>query len=241
VEKIDPSDSSLSVGDWWEYHHKGKGDFGLWLTGSSGRDVWHNLGISEYVFSKQVVLNIGVGLGNCTRDLVSCGCTVHVLDISISALEKVRGIVDACWLPETFNIVSEGTYDLTISNLVSQHMRDDDLIYQIANVTKTLKHGGIFAMQFAFAWDSELNDLPNTEDTLIKGGGVCRTLGKMIQLVQAAGGVVVWANRIGMYPDYRSGWYAIHIVRPDFPFVSSESKRKTFVSSISSLLHRVLS
>jgi hypothetical protein len=156
-------------------------------------------------------------------------------------LEKVQSVVKACWLPETFCNVPVDMFDVAISHLVTQHMRDDDLMYQIQCVIKALKPSGIFAMQFAFAWDSERNDLSNPEDILVKGGGVCRTLGRMIQLIQNAGGIVVWAERIGMYPDYRSGWYALHIVRPDFPSVNSVSKRTTLVTRIASLIHRFLS
>lgn len=241
METIEPSDSSISVVDWWDHHHGGKGNFGLWLTGSKGADVWYSLKITDYIYPKQTVLNIGVGLGNCTRSLAEAGCVVHVLDISQKALDKVKGVVKACWLPATFREVPAGTFDLAISNLVTQHMRDDDLVLQIQGVVNALKPGGIFAMQFAFAWDSEQNDLANPSDTLVKGGGVCRTLGRMVQLVQGAGGVVVWAERIGMYPDYRSGWYALHIVRPDFPFINAVSKRITLVTRMAAFVHRILS
>lgn len=241
MDTIEPSDSSVSVVNWWDHHHSGKGNYGLWLTGSTGTDVWHSLKIDDYIYPQQTILNIGVGLGSCTRSLAEIGCVVHVLDISQGALEKVKSVVKACWLPETFCDVPENTFDLAISNLVSQHMRDDDLVCQIEGVISSLKPDGIFAMQFAFAWDSELNDLSNPEDTLVKGGGVCRTLGRMVQLVQSAGGTVVWAERIGMYPNYRSGWYALHIVRTDFPSINSVSRRRSLVTRIASFVHRFLS
>ncbi len=237
---MEPSDASVSVADWWEYHHGGNGNFHLWLTGSNGPDVWRSLHIYKHIFAGQVVLNIGVGLGNCTRSLVKQGCCVDVLDISRSALDKVRNVVHACWLPETFNQVWESVYDLAISNLVTQHMCDEDLMLQISAVVKRLKPDGIFAMQFAFAWDNELNDNATPDDTLLKGGGVCRTLGRMVQLVQSAGGAVVWANRIGMFPNYRSGWYALHIVRPDFPHINSMSDQSNYLNRLSTFFKRFL-
>lgn len=240
MDLIEPSDSSVSVADWWEYHHGGHGNFHLWLTGSNGPEVWRSLQIDKHIYGGQVVLNIGVGLGNCTRALVQKGCCVDVLDISHSALDKVRNVVHACWLPESFSQVPEGMYDVAVSNLVTQHMRDEDLMLQITSVVKRLKPNGIFAMQFAFAWDNELNDNASPDDTLLKGGGVCRTLGRMVQLIQSAGGTVVWADRIGMFPEYRSGWYALHIVSPDFPYVTSISDRRNHSKSLSSFFKRFL-
>jgi len=35
----------------------------------------------------------------------------------------------------------------------------------------------------------------------------------MDRMVFVAGGAIVWAKRIGLFPQYKSGWYAMHVVR----------------------------
>lgn len=215
-EILNPKDEKISISNWWDYHHKSKGNYQYWLTGSSGPEVWKYLNISRLIKPNRVVLNIGVGIGHCTKKLVTKKCRVHALDISPSALEKVAAITEKTWLPAALPDVPKDTFDLAISNLVTQHMADADLTQQISHVVRALKVNGVFAMQFAYIQDPAKNDVPIPEEETIKVGGVGRSLEGMLRLVKQAGGNVVWAERIALFPGYNSGWYAIHIVRPDF-------------------------
>lgn len=220
-EQIDPADEKITIQNWWDHHHQLKGNYRFWLTGSRGPKVWNYLNISRFIRPHEVVLNIGVGLGYCTRRLADKKCVVHALDISPQALARVEAFTARTWLPAHIPDLPESTFDLAISNLVTQHMADKDLLQQISGVTRSLKTDGIFAMQFAFARDPAKNDLAEPAEELIKCGGVCRSLAGMARLVSQAGGDIIWANRIGLFPQYDSGWYAIHIVRLDYPFANS--------------------
>jgi hypothetical protein len=42
-------------------------------------------------------------------------------------------------------------------------------------------------------------------------------------MVEKTGGVVLWANRIGIFPKYGSGWYGVHIARQDYTGVNSNN------------------
>lgn len=221
-EREEDLQQDLSIDEFWEQNHKGnlKGHR-FWLTGSAGPYVWNNLQVRSLIKPGRVVLNIGVGEGHCTRDLVERKCTVHVLDISPAALNKVRDIVAGCWLPDTFEDMPASHFDLAFSHLVAQHMSNRDLSRQISAVLRALKPTGIFAMQFACSQNPGYNSPDEAPMELIKSGGVVRSLAGLSTMVEAAGGVVLWANRIGIFPTYGSGWYAVHIARADYPFVNS--------------------
>jgi len=202
-----------SVGQWWDACHTGSHpQAGFFLTGHQGPEVWDYLEVKNLLVPGLAVLNIGVGLGHCTRNLASLGCQVSVLDISRAALDKVRDCVQAAYLAESVEDLPENAFDLAISFLVSQHMNHRDLDQQLAAVIRSLKPDGIFAMQYAFRLDPAA---PSDEDSPqnCKEGGVCRTAARMEELVRLAGGQVVADRVIGLYPDYGSGWSALRIVK----------------------------
>src|ERR1700760_1828233 len=84
-----------TVSQFWDRAHGGEDPY--WLSGFSGPDIWRRLDVSGRIRRGAVVLNIGVGLGHCTRALAEAGCVVHALDISPIALERVRNIATG-WL-----------------------------------------------------------------------------------------------------------------------------------------------
>ncbi|MFN8005743.1 MAG: tetratricopeptide repeat protein [Terriglobia bacterium] len=207
-----PTEASTAIKSWWDHHHEA--DTVLWLTGSHGRQVWEPLKVLNRVRPGNLVLNIGVGLGYCTRDLVMQGAQVHVLDISEVALNRVRGIVKKCWLASQLNDLPAGTYDLAISHLVTQHMRNQDLTRQMMAVVQSLKENGVFAMQFAFPTNSPASDYRIDEsEASIRGGLVFRPFLAMEKIVKAAGGKIVWAKKLGIYEP--CGWYGVHIIKDE--------------------------
>jgi hypothetical protein len=209
-------DESVPVVDWWESAHQ---EASLkWLTGSQGPEVWDYLQVADRVRPGATVLNIGIGLGHCTRKLAARGCRVHALDIAEAALAHVQDVVVGSWLARDLASLPRDTMDLAISNLVAQHMDDAALRAQLAAVIPSLKVGGVFALQFAYGFDAWDNDLEHRELSHSKGGGELRSLGHLSKMVETAGGIVVWASRLSDYPQVRAGWYGVHIVRRDYPW-----------------------
>lgn len=186
------------------------------LTGSSGRSVWSSLNITDRVKAGAKVLNIGVGLGFCTNELVKAGCVVDVLDISPVALERVSKIVRKAWLPSQFESMPIDYYDLIISHLVTQHMPDGDLTKQVTYTVKALNKIGVFAMQFAcrFPIISDGKTSISMKDT--KAGGSVRTLEKIDSLVRSCGGQIVWNKMISVYQRKGSCWFGVHIARTSY-------------------------
>ena len=83
---------------WNEQHTK---ENILSLSGHPGDTVLKGLYVYEMEF--KTVLEVGVGLGKCTRDLVMKGKEVSVVDISEVALSKVRGKVKETYLAPHIN------------------------------------------------------------------------------------------------------------------------------------------
>ncbi|MHC4475127.1 MAG: methyltransferase domain-containing protein [Planctomycetota bacterium] len=208
-ENID--DDSVSIGAWRDHCQT---DNHWYLTGSKGSDVWDRLNIEDKVVPGQVVLNIGVGLGYCTEELARRKCVVHALDISETALDRVRHVAARTWLPGRLDELPADFFDLAISNLVTQHMNDDDLFEQMSAVLRGLKPDGIFAMQFAYSLNGQYDSYKANPATM-KAGGVYRSLTKMNLLATKARGRIIWADKIGNCPEWNNGWYGIHIVRND--------------------------
>lgn len=172
---------SAVVKDWWDIAHKT--DHAYWLSGTPGEEVWKRLGVRDRLKPGLRVLNIGVGLGRDTRELVALGCNVSVLDISETALERVKdvaaGWIDPAQLPDN-------TFDLALSHLVAQHQADLTLQEQIENVLRSLKPGCMFAIQYAaHAHTSHLQGRDQ-----IQQGSVYRKPGDFAALVHASGGAI---------------------------------------------------
>lgn len=209
-------DKESSIQDWWDKAHALKHT--TWLTGSLEPEVWHALKITRLIQPGTQILNIGVGLGHCTRGLAELGAKVSALDISQLAIDGVRDVIESGFLANQISDLPQNSYDLVISNLVTQHMLDEDLETQLLHVIKSLKPSGIFAMQFAFYWD-QLSPTINNTPYEAKAGGVCRTLGRVTELVERVGGTITWAQLIGAWPAYHSAWYGVHIVKkPSYSF-----------------------
>jgi hypothetical protein len=122
----------------------------------------------------------------------------------------VADVTAAGYLAEGIESLPENTFDLAISNLVSQHMLDWDLHKQMYYVIRSLKYSGLFAMQFAFNWDQG-TDTANHMVMAAKGGSVQRSLSKIAELAAMSEGLVKRAEIIANHPEHRAGWYAVHI------------------------------
>ena len=200
---------SVPMAQWWDECHSV--DDTHYLTGSKGSSVWNSLHIADRLTHGTKVLNIGVGLGQCTRSLCELGCVVDVLDISPVALERVADVVRAAWLPSQFEDMPIAYYDVVISHLVTQHMMPDDLNGQLSCVMRSLNSTGVFAMQFASKLSGEGGTLKLQREA--KEGGVCWTLGEMSIMVENCGGRIVWDELLSSYPTHGSCWYGIHVIK----------------------------
>ena len=210
----DLSDRTVTVSDWWELCHGSEGheEHRWYLTGSKGPEVWSALNIAQRLTSGKKVLNIGIGMGYCTRRLKELSCAVSALDVSYAGLEQVKDICEHTWHPSALDTLPDRYFDVAISNLVAQHMTNQDLMDQLHHVIRSLKSDGVFALQFAFQPGNRRFEISSESAHAQKAGAVLRSLGLMEKMVVQAGGDIVWASRIGLFPEYGTGWYGVNIV-----------------------------
>lgn len=202
------------VKDFWENAHKNS--MQEWLSGTHLRELKINLQLDDLLKENIEVLNIGVGLGVCTKELVEMGCTVDVLDISDIAIEKVKDITRKQYLASYEHALPKNKYDLVISYLVSQHMNDVNLNRQLKYVIRSLKTTGTFALQFAFIDDYELmkNDQKRIQGEIAETtGGVIRPLEDIQRFVEENGGYITWTSDVVHSEHTIAKWQFVHIKR----------------------------
>ena len=184
---VSDAHNATNISDFWEQAHAKKKN--LWLTGSGPNEVIDRLAVAKEVKSSEAtILDVGVGLGYMAEFLFSEGKKSWALDISHSALERVRALVEGVFIQS--NSLPDGKFSLVMHHLVAQHMSDEDLSQQIRHLTRSLSKDGLVSMQFA----SFLNGLDGPLEqsvSLQAAGGVVRSPMQMEKLVGESGGRVL--------------------------------------------------
>jgi SAM-dependent methyltransferase len=172
--------------DWWNRAHRI--DDPMWLSGTDATEIWERLGVPKLLRRGTRVLNIGVGMGYCTRALHARGCRVSAVDISEVALKRVEDVIVG-YLADNLCSLPDRWFDVALSHLVAQHMYDDDLEAQMSAVMRALKPDGIFALHYAEPADGTLPNV-NTPEAA-RGGGVLRQPEFIAAMADRTGGVIV--------------------------------------------------
>jgi SAM-dependent methyltransferase len=201
-----------TIEQWWEICHNTPGSF--FVSNYGGPSLWEAMNIVDRVHRWKRILEIGVGGGEDVRQLRKIGCRVYALDITRAALERVKGSIKRGWLDPAD--LPAGRFDLAISHLVTQHMSNADLERQIRHVLRSLKKGGLFALQFADHPNGVTDDAYNESLEHQQGGGVCRNLGMIEATVRKAEGRIAWVSAPIDFPDYGSRWFYVHIRKSPF-------------------------
>lgn len=192
--------------DFWEQKHRENNISSL--SGHPVSAILNGLYIKDIIISESRILEIGVGLGYCTRGLVDMGLKVSVLDISEEAVKRVRAFVRRAYLESELETLLDNYYNMAISYCVVQHMNNAGLERQLKNVIRSLKPDGIYAMQYAIPFhDVKYNE----SEIAMEAGSVCRPPEMIYDLVDKAGGKITYHRIWGMFPQYQSGWVIAHI------------------------------
>lgn len=191
--------------NFWESKHKVSDIF--WLTGSSLDDIMslHNLKIGD--LSGKKILEIGVGLGNLSKELVKYTDDLICCDISEQALLNVSDKVNSKYLTTNLNKIEP--VDLAICHLVFQHCTDEEVNRIINDVI--LKDDGIFTFQFAFLRENEPPN-KNVIDLIGLGSLHFRGLNKIKEMVEESGKEIIWiSNPYDFYQPQNFSWLIIKI------------------------------
>jgi SAM-dependent methyltransferase len=220
LEKSEAKEETII--EWWDNAHAK--DIVRWLSGYQGAEIWRRLEVEEKIRPGLIVLNIGVGLGHCTRALFARGCQVTALDISAIALRRIADIAQP-WNASEISSLPAGRFDLALSHLVTQHMLPADLSTQLRGVISALKPDGVFAMQFrvptgdteepefssAIGFRNETFVNPERQDA--KFGSVLYHPETLERMVVEAGGRVTLSLPKERNLDLNWAWHVVHIQR----------------------------
>lgn len=191
--------------EFWESKHE-IGDR-YWLTGSSLDAIRHYHKLKKRNFKNKKILEIGVGLGNLSRELEDYTEDLICCDISEMALAKVSDKVAKKFL--TTDLKNIEPVDLAICHLVFQHCIDDEIERIINDVV--LNDNGIFSFQFAYLRENELPNR-NVLDLLELGSHHFRSLEKIKEMVDKADKKIVWVSKsYDFYEPENFSWLVVKI------------------------------
>lgn len=207
---------------WAAYHNTQ--DQGA-LTGTGFDYILEYYELRDFLKTGMNVLEIGVGFGLGAKGFRDDGCAVSVMDICEEAFPPVRDIACATYLHENAHELPTGHFDLAISHLVTQHMAEEDILWQFPHVIRSLAPGGRFLVQFAGSDTKRENNVKETivghaNDGLagkvsMLGGRMVRTEDYATDLIGECGGRVARVGGIIHYPKYKSYWYWLDVRKND--------------------------
>lgn len=152
------------------------------LSGCEYQTTIDFLQITNVLIEGCRVLEVGVGLGYVTKGLKEHGMIVSALDISTVALDRVREYCEGVYLVDEIDKMPTNYFDVVFCHNGVQHIPTYLLEMELFHLLRSLKKGGIFALEFIST------DL--TQDTGVDS-----------EVLQSLG----WDDNIGCYcrqPDY---------------------------------------
>lgn len=199
--------------EFWENAHKE--DRPYWLSNSSFVQIWEALNIMNKLAPGLKILDIGVGTGRETEELLQYQSDVIIdaLDISQAAVDKVKNITRNQYISSNIENLPSNEYDIAFSYMVTEMMETDELEKQIKYVIRSLKPDGIFVMQVTSInpnkrySEEELNELYPTKISYPR----FRTLFEMEGITKKYGGEITWASEIQTVLENPIEWYYLHI------------------------------
>jgi SAM-dependent methyltransferase len=170
------------------------------------------------------VLEVGVGLGYAVREAVKRGCDVSALDICQRALDTVADVAAMKFLHREADRIPPSYFDLITHHLVTQHMSDTDLRWQLPHVIRSLRPTGRLHIQWAGSDVPGEDDLtesiigvegePDVQNTpSMMGGRMVRSEAHARELIEEAGGTVVEITDRRKWQQYASSWFCMKVVR----------------------------
>ena len=194
----------MDMQEFWSKMHSEKNNY--FLSDTNPAYIWDTLQVSQYFKPFIKVLNIGVGTGRCTKDLINRGLLVHTLDITKEASKAAEGALKQYFSPKD---LPENFFDLIISNQVTQHLTDAVLNEQLHYCIKSLTDSGTFAMQFTSGNKLQNNRKESIE--LLMAGKRTRSPAIISDFIHNNGGCCTHMCGIFQYPECRHD--RVHFVK----------------------------
>jgi SAM-dependent methyltransferase len=208
--------------NWQKYHQEQKVTA---LTGSHVKDYCMFHGLDKSDFAPGVnVLEVGVGLGHASKEMTELRCKLFAMDICERALETVKPVTIGTFLHSEADHLPSNYFDLIIHHLVTQHMSDTDLKWQLPNLIRSLTSTGELHIQWAGSDVSGENDIeesivgvegePDKQNTpSMMGGRMVRSVEHATELIEQAGGKVICITDTRKWPEFSSSWFSMKVMK----------------------------
>jgi UDP-N-acetylglucosamine 4,6-dehydratase/5-epimerase len=180
------------------------------LSGCSFDATVDFLNVQDLIVPGMRVLEIGCGLGYVTQGFADIA-NISVLDISDSALERVRPICENVYHIDNVESLPDDYFDLIVCHNVVQHVPTTPLIKELKHAIRSLKPTGTFALEYVWANGTEDNGLV-PDPAWATAGHLCRSDNFMINLVNELDGTCK-ISRTNAVPNHRKihGLTVLHI------------------------------
>jgi len=194
--------------NFWEQQHKE--DNIRSLSGCTYEDTIEFLNVKDLIVPGMRVLEIGCGLGYVTKGFSEI-TEISVLDISHSALDRVRPVCQQVYHIDKIDLLPSDYFDLIICHNVVQHVPTAPLKKELAHAIRSLKNSGTFAVEYVWANDID-DDGNNPVPSSATAGHLCRSDKFMLSLIKELGGVGE-ISRTNPVPNHRKihGLSVLHI------------------------------
>lgn len=166
--------------DFWERQHRK--EVLSTLSGCSYEETITGLWVTNRITPSSKILEVGIGIGHTIRGLSEV-CKVSALDISKLALKKVEGYCEFTYTLEQIESMPTAYFDIILCVNVVQHIPTELLKEELAQFIRSLKIGGIFAVQFVTPKVKKRDIVMYT----ISEQGYGRSLPFMISLLESYG------------------------------------------------------
>ena len=167
-------DSTLNktIKGFWDLQHHSKRKASL--SGCLYEETIKFLQVADHIKAGCTVLEIGVGLGYVTKGFFENGVKVSAVDISEIGLERVKGFCEKVYNVTDVSKLPTDYFDVIICHNVVQHVPTDLLIEELKEFMRSLKVGGVFAVEFVSSnLFSDNGKDPSYSD--MQAGRLCRT------------------------------------------------------------------
>jgi SAM-dependent methyltransferase len=180
------------------------------LSGCGFDDTVDFLNVKDLIVPDMRVLEIGCGLGYVTAGFAEIA-KISVLDISDSALDRVRPICEAVYHVDNIESLPTDYFDLIICHNVVQHVPTESLTVELKHAIRSLTFAGTFAVEYVWANGVD-DDGVNFKPIWATAGQLCRSDKFMMDLVNELGGTCQ-ISRTNAVPRHKKihGLTVLHI------------------------------
>ena len=134
--------------EFWDQQHNQDNE--RTLSGCSFDSTIDFLNVKDLIVPGMRVLEIGCGLGYVTEGFAEIA-DISVLDLSDSALDRVRPICEAVYHVSDVESLPSDYFDLIICHNVVQHVLTESLVVELKHAIRSLASTGIFALEYVWA------------------------------------------------------------------------------------------